>query len=250
MIGFAVKVYRNHEKCSRALDRKNSIPPNTCFILAASEVGPIIRYLQLRGARKMHIVVDGEPTGSLECPEECSLIISRAWDNVLDAVRKIGAQVIPPGTAHVPNKTKPTTTTTQARSSPTNADAQASTADKPATLIWVSDQAFKPAAAAQKEELEALGCQVKCYKTHKNAARALDKKRSLVRTCILVNSTEANLLIAYLNERPELQNTKVVVEANSQSAVRAGESSTCKVAVGWSAAVAAAHEVLSDPTFM
>merc|ERR1719262_1913124 len=86
----------------------------------------------------------------------------------------------------------------------------------PWTLVWISDQAFKPAAVGLKVKLESLGCQVKGYKTHKNAARALDKKRTLVRTVVLVSGAEAPQFLAYMAGRPEIGQTQVVVEASNR----------------------------------
>merc|ERR1712232_576270 len=80
------------------------------------------------------------------------------------------------------------------------------------TLIWISDRAFKPAAQHMKEKLEALGGQVKSYKTNKNATRALDKKRALTRTVVLVSGMEAPAFLAYIASRPELSFARIVVE--------------------------------------
>merc|ERR1711974_38376 len=106
------------------------------------------------------------------------------------------------------------------------------------TLVWISDQAFKPSAVALKAQLESLGCQVKGYKTHKNAARALDKKRALVRTVVLVDGNEAAPFMAYLASRPEINKTQVVVEASTR-AVSVQESLTCQVVESFDQAVAA-----------
>merc|ERR1712039_931512 len=114
--------------------------------------------------------------------------------------------------------------------------------DTPWTLVWVSDQAFKPAAGAQKAKLEALGCQVKGYKTHKNAARALDKKRALARTVVLVSGAEAAPFIAYLQGRPEISQTRVVVETSSR-AVPVREGPTVMMVEDFDSAVQAVRRV-------
>jgi len=118
----------------------------------------------------------------------------------------------------------------------------------PWTLVWISDQAFKPSAVAMKAQLETLGGQVKGYKTHKNAARALDKKRALTRTVVLVSGTEAPPFLAYLSSRPELASTRVVVEASSRS-VPIRETPTCEVADTFDAALVAVSRIVRDPGF-
>ncbi|CAE8727170.1 unnamed protein product, partial [Polarella glacialis] len=120
--------------------------------------------------------------------------------------------------------------------------------DNPWTLVWISDQAFKPTAVSLKGSLENLGCQVKGYKTHKNAARALDKKRALVRTVVLVSGAEAAPFLAYLAARPELGQTPIVVEASAR-AVPIREGPTCVVADGFEAACEAVWKIAADPGF-
>jgi len=122
--------------------------------------------------------------------------------------------------------------------------------DQPWTLVWISDQAFKPAAVQLKAQLESLGCQVKGYKTHKNAARALDKKRALARTVVLVTGAEAAPFLAYLSSRPEIGATKVVVEATSRSSPLRETLSSCQVVEGFDAAVNAVWAIAADPGFV
>ncbi|CAK0887535.1 unnamed protein product [Prorocentrum cordatum] len=66
----------------------------------------------------------------------------------------------------------------------------------------------KVARSPAEDSLEALGCQVKGYKTHKNAARALDKKRTLPRSMVLVSGLEASHFLNYVASRPEFGATK------------------------------------------
>merc|ERR1712039_551982 len=95
-----------------------------------------------------------------------------------------------------------------------------------------------------------LGCQlpVKSYKSQKNAARALDKKRALVRTVVLVSGAEAAPFLAYFSSRPEIAATPVVVEASSQS-VPVRESPMCKVVESFDAALTAVLQIATDPGF-
>eukprot|EP00439_Symbiodinium_sp_Y106_P084818 s1553_g26.t1 len=116
------------------------------------------------------------------------------------------------------------------------------------TLVWISDQAFKPTAVSLKTQLEGLGCQVKGYKTHKNAARALDKKRALVRTVVMVTGAEAPPFLQYIASRPELTSTPVVVEATSRS-IPVRESPTVQVCDSFDAAANAVWKVAHEPGF-
>ncbi|CAE7684171.1 Ank2 [Symbiodinium necroappetens] len=116
------------------------------------------------------------------------------------------------------------------------------------TLVWISDQAFKPTAVSLKAQLEGLGCQVKGYKTHKNAARALDKKRALVRTVVMVTGAEAPPFLQYIATRPELASTPVVVEATSRS-IPVRESPTVQVCDSFDAAANAVWKVAHEPGF-
>ncbi|CAE7308532.1 Ank2 [Symbiodinium sp. CCMP2592] len=116
------------------------------------------------------------------------------------------------------------------------------------TLVWISDQAFKPTAVSLKTQLEGLGCQVKGYKTHKNAARALDKKRALVRTVVMVTGAEAPPFLQYIASRPELASTPVVVEATSRS-IPVRESPTVQVCDSFDAAANAVWKVAHEPGF-
>jgi len=130
------------------------------------------------------------------------------------------------------------------------ASSSARALDQPWTLVWISDQAFKPAAVQLKAQLESLGCQVKGYKTHKNAARALDKKRALARTVVLVTGAEAAPFLTYLDSRPEIGAAKVVVEATSRSLPLRETLSSCQVVEGFDAAVNAVWTIAADPGFV
>ncbi|CAK0888415.1 unnamed protein product [Prorocentrum cordatum] len=135
-----------------------------------------------------------------------------------------------------------------AGASSAGADANADGADGKWTLLWVSELAFKPSAVALKARLEALGCQVKGYKAHRNAARALDKKRTLTRTIALVSSGEAVPLLAYFTSRPELGVVPAVVESAPRGAsVRSSEH--VEVVEDFEAAVVAIQRVAANAGF-
>lgn len=266
-IGYSVKIYRSHDKCCRALDKKLLMPQTHIFIVSEADAEPLLQYLQTRGLGGVQIVVDAEGSASPEAaqflmhsqsiPEESSLVVASSWDEVLMALRGVAMQTmlvssqvasygLPMG-SEAPQEEQ---TTAVGRAAVGGAGADGAVAmDSPWTLVWISDQAFKPAAGAHKSRLESLGCQVKGYKTHKNAARALDKKRSLVRTMVLVSGPEAAPLLAYLASRPEIASTRVVVECTSR-ALPVRESSTCIVTDSFEAAVAAVSKVASDPGFV
>lgn len=283
-IGFLVKIYRSHDKCSRALDKKNQISQTNVFVMSELDAEPLLRYLQSRGARNMHFVVDADGStnpavaqmipSSPSCPEHSSIVVVFSWEEVLGSLRGISIQATSQhqsvggacliggamgsdqmeapqdhsgGGMPIGEDLNLSGMSNMGREGTVSTEPGAAS-DTPWTLVWVSDQAFKPAAGAQKAKLEALGCQVKGYKTHKNAARALDKKRALVRTVVLVSGAEAAPFLAYLVSRPEIGNTPVVVEASSRTTpVR--ESTTCKVADSFDAAVAAVWQIAADPGF-
>eukprot|EP00928_Gymnodinium_smaydae_P096045 TRINITY_DN8394_c0_g3_i1.p1 TRINITY_DN8394_c0_g3~~TRINITY_DN8394_c0_g3_i1.p1 ORF type:complete len:617 (-),score=74.65 TRINITY_DN8394_c0_g3_i1:193-2043(-) len=116
------------------------------------------------------------------------------------------------------------------------------------TLVWVSEQVFKPDAEDQRRTLEALGCQVKGYKASKNAERALQKKNALTSTIVLVSAHQAEQLTTYLRSRPEMRRTPIVVEGTSKAAgVR--EDATCRVVGDFDAAVLAVSQIAAVPGF-
>jgi len=272
-VGFLVKIYRSHDRCSKALDKKASIPPTNAFVLSVADAEPMLAYLNGRGSTNLRIVVDveGVPAADaqelasrLVCPEGSVLTIAGSWDEVLAVLRVVHEEVAaPPQVADLPAPTSnpasaqlPAPQASQA--SPVSLSGNAAdppspsmdagvtpSAGAPWTLVWISDQAFKPAAASMKQQLEMLGCQVKGYKTQRNAARALDKKRTLVRTMVLVSGAEAPAFLAYLASRPELAATQVIVEASARTApVR--ESPTCKVVEGFEDAVQALQTLVAS----
>jgi len=122
-------------------------------------------------------------------------------------------------------------------------------ADADWTLIWVSDQAFKPTATNLRAQLETLGCQVKGYKTHKNASRALDKKRSISRTVILVVGSEAPQFLHYLQGRPELAGARVVVESRAAHTALLPSPATYEFAEGFEDAIIKIRRIVSHPSF-
>jgi len=268
-----LKVYRSCDKCCRALDKKATVPPTNAFLLAAAETEAMFQYLCNRGAGNFRIVVDAEASSPAEVqhlisgivhPSESSVIIARSWDEVLAALNSVNMEASSfclPSTSDV----RQTVDEAEAldhkvQSAPPSGSGAAlggelalgggpaMASDAPWTLVWISDQAFKPAATSLKAQLESLGCQVKGYKTHKNAARALDKKRALARTVVLVTGAEAAPFLAYLCARPEIASTQVVVEVSARTAgVR--ESPTCQVVETFDAAVAAVWKIAADPGF-
>uniref|UniRef100_A0A7S2C179 Uncharacterized protein n=1 Tax=Alexandrium andersonii TaxID=327968 RepID=A0A7S2C179_9DINO len=247
VIGFLLKVYRSYDKCCRALDKKTSVTSTNAFLMSGADAEHMLRYLCSRGASNLRIVVDAEGTSPAEIqhlitgvvhPQDSAVTIANSWEEVLVAINSISMEA----SMRVPEVSEARQIVVEAESM----DLQAS--DSPWTLVWISDQAFKPAATGLKAQLESLGCQVKGYKTHKNAARALDKKRALVRTVVLVSGAEAASLIAYMNARPEIASTQVVVEASARAApVREGP--TCQVVDSFEAALAAVWKIAADPGF-
>jgi len=270
-IGFQVKIYRSHDKCCRALDKKSSVASNNAFVVSEADSEPLLAYLRSRKARRLHIVVDADSSPnpvvvqrlatSVTCPEESSIVVASHWEEVLAALRDVGDQVAllaqaacgeAASAVMAPAVGVPDTVSeavVEAMPAAAAMPPPAEVSDAPWTLVWVSDQAFKPAAGGQKTKLEALGCQVKGYKTHRNAARALDKKRALVRTVVLVCGAEAAPLLAYLSSRPEIGQTPVVVEGSSRlQPVR--ESPSCKVVEDFECALHAVAAVAADPGFL
>jgi len=262
-IGFMIKIYRSHDKCCRALDKKKDISPTNVFLIAEADSHPMLSYLCQRNSQDLRIVVHGAPqqpagaqalSSRLPCPEDSTVTVACSWDEVLSALRTLSSEV---------SMSMPTRPTASQQQSPTNSlhvEVDAAPAvtspssngqapgDLPWTVIWISDQAFKPAAVPMRAQLEVLGCQVKGYKTHKNAARALDKKRALVRTVVLVSGADAAPFLAYLGSRPELSGTQIVAETSSSS-VPIRKTPTCQVVEGFEAAVAAVRRVATDPNF-
>jgi hypothetical protein len=287
--GFLVKVYRSHDKCCRALDKKTHMSPTTVYVVSEVDAEPMLAYLVRRGARDLRFIVEASSVAeaksvasTLACPEDAICTISSTWDEVMLALRAVSAEVAArggglsaqdqlqsqnaissvPATAAAPRQPAPPRVVpmSEVRSAAsaagppgTQAAAQALVQpaiqiDNPWTLIWISDQAFKPAAVTLKAQLEALGGQVKGYKTHKNAARALDKKRALTRTVVLVAGAEAAPFLAYMNSRPEISNTKVVVEATSRS-VPIREGPMVEVVEDFETAIQVVQRLVQEPTF-
>jgi len=238
-----------------------------------------------RGATDLRLVVEAggaeeakDVASWFSCPADAICTIAGSWDEVMSCLRAVSAEVasrapldqamgtmtnVAAQLQAAPPRTVPMSEVAQARPAismtQVNGGAQTGTGlpfvfqfsqtdMNPWTLIWISDQAFKPAATALKTQLEALGGQVKGYKTHKNAARALDKKRALARTVVLVAGPEAAPFLAYLGSRPELANTRVVVEANSRS-VPIREGPFVEVADSFEGSLMAVQRIVNEPTF-
>jgi len=268
-LGYSIKVYRSHDRCSRMLDKKGTLASNTVFLVSEAEAQPMLQYLHSRGATGLRVAVDAEGFNPQqawelsetlpELEESCAVRICSSWDELMTALCEIYHEAFYLGAAGAGAKLQAATSsapvalerpaakgTAKDSAGPEAATAPAS--DNPWTLVWISDQAFKPTAVSLKVQLEALGCQVKGYKTHKNAARALDKKRALVRTIVMVTGAEAPLFLQYIASRPELAATPVVVEATSRS-IAVKESPTVQVCDSFDAASAAVWKMAHDPGF-
>lgn len=275
--GFLVKVYRSHDKCCRAMDKKAHLTPTTVYVVSEVDAEHMLAYLCRRGATDLRFVVDAQGLAEaqmvvqrLAFPEDAICTVADSWETVMSALRAVAAEVAARAPIEQPamqpqTKVVPVSAAVAANQRPSpprvvpmsevaghggsaTSSVPAVQTDNPWTLIWISDQAFKPAAVALKAQLEQLGGQVKGYKTHKNAARALDKKRALTRTVVLVSGPEAAPFLAYLQGRPELANTRVVVEASSRSApVR--ESPTVEVAESFEGAMDVVQRIVLEPGF-
>jgi len=320
VIGFLVKHYRSHDKCSRALDKKALLPGTSVFLVSQSDAPALLTYLQGRGASGLRIIIEQDPNvypPDVPVLPECLVSWAPSWAEVLGELEAVSreascqlfalppqgatmghAELAPcelcagaaefamppyvaqttlcpmPGAVSAPcvcpagqvTATVPSSTTTysvpQANAPMTatpggptgSADVDIDDGESvagggyPWTLIWISEQAFKPAAAPLKKQLEALGGQVKGYKTNKNATRALDKKRALTRTIVLVSGAEASAFMQYLTGRKDLIGTRVVVEASSRSAP-VKSTTTCEIAEDFEKALAVIRRIANDPEF-
>lgn len=257
--GFLVRIYRRHDKCIKALEKKSSIAQSHLFVVSDADAEPILNFMQSRGEWGVHLIVDAESSTNLaaahelafkpSCPKLSTIVVTFSWDEALSEIHDIGIT-----TAKTNQSTKnqegsspgsPVQNTAKSEDTPKNEKAS----EASWTLVWVSDQAFKPAAAPQKKKLEAMGCQVKGYKAHKNAIRALDKKRALVRTIVLVSGYEASALMQYFVSRPELTSTPVVVEGACSRSPTIREGPTCRIAENFDAAITIVWDVAKELEF-
>merc|ERR1719401_1691800 len=85
--GFLVKIYRSHDKCSRALDKKPHISPTNVFVVSEADAEPMLAYLQGRGCAELRFIVDVDGTPAkdlstrLQCPEDAAEVaIATTWD--------------------------------------------------------------------------------------------------------------------------------------------------------------------------
>jgi len=263
-LGFLLKIYRSYDRCTRALDKKGSLSAATVFLVSQADAAQLLEYLQVRQPQGLRILVDADGSSpseawelscSLPQMEDCDLRVCCNWDEVVHILCEcssealfmgglVAVSAINDGTDVDPNSQP----LAMVREKGSSSEGNNGVADNPWTLVWISDQAFKPTAVSMKATLESLGCQVKGYKTNKNAARALDKKRALVRTVVLVSGGEAAPFLAYLTSRPELANTPVVVEASSR-AVPIREGPTVQVAESFEASCALVFKIANEPGF-
>lgn len=260
-LGFTVKIYRTHDRCSRVLDKKSTLAATTVFLLSEAEASPMLEYLQKRGASGLRVLVEAEgytPEQAWEfnkslptLEDSCAIRVCGSWEEVAAALLEVcqeamymgaSASVAKLQTAPAPAPPKPAEKTAVVES-------KTREGENPWTLVWISDQAFKPTAVSLKTQLESLGCQVKGYKTHKNAARALDKKRGLVRTVVMVTAAEALPFLQYLQSRPELLSTPVVVEATSRGFGSLPKSPNVQVCDSFDSAAKAVWTVAHEPGF-
>lgn len=254
-LGFLVKVYRSHDRCSRALDKKGNISSNTLFLVSEADSRPMLEYLQRRKASGLRILVDAEGATQAwllsenlpELEDDCITTVCCSWDEVLAALAELSNEALCRGGGSLAAQAVPGTDV-QPQGGFSVEDASHA-GENPWTLVWISDQAFKPTAVSMKAQLEGLGCQVKGYKTHKNAARALDKKRALVRTVVLVSGMEAAPFLAYLASRPEISSVPVVVVEASSRSVPIREGPTIQITENFEGACAAVWAIANDPGF-
>ena len=263
-LGFTVKIYRTHDRCSRVLDKKSVLATTTVFLISEAEAMPMLEYLQKRGASGLRVLVEGDgytPEQAWEfnqtlpiLEDTCATRVCGSWDEVATALLEVCQEALYMGASSVAKlQTAPTPSAAPKAAPEKSAGVDSKTPPKEGdcswTLVWISDQAFKPTAVSLKTQLESLGCQVKGYKTHKNAARALDKKRGLVRTVVMVTAAEALPFLQYLQSRPELTSTPVVVEATSRGMGSIPKSPNVQVCESFDAAAQAVWTVAHEPGF-
>lgn len=272
-LGFLARIYRSHDKCVRALIKKRQFLSTTIFVVSKADAEPMLSYFKTRNVRNLRMVVDAEElpaldaqllAGQLQCPEDSSVSVARTGQEVITALLMQSSDTcvqtshneIAPASAEASPTPAPVFLDLTAREQESTNGApaigastpEAASVENPWTLIWISDQAFKPAAQPMKAKLEALGGQVKSYKTNKNAARALDKKRVLARTVVLVSGAEAQAFLGYIESRPELSSARLVVEATPRNAsIR--ESPLVEVAEDFDGALQAVQRIAADPNF-
>eukprot|EP00434_Breviolum_minutum_P038438 symbB.v1.2.034094.t1/scaffold4239.1/size42578/1 len=61
-LGFTVKIYRTHDRCSRVLDKKSVLATTTVFLISEAEAMPMLEYLQKRGAMAGVNLTSPKPT--------------------------------------------------------------------------------------------------------------------------------------------------------------------------------------------
>jgi len=264
-LGYSIKVYRSHDRCSRMLDKKSALASHSVFVLSEADAKPMLQYLRSRSATGVRVLVDAEGFSAQqvwelsetfpELEEASAVRVCVSWDELLTSLCEIYQEALYLGLSAANAKLQPATGPVMAPAEskqPKDAQGVEASNQKASenswTLVWISDQAFKPTAVSLKTQLEGLGCQVKGYKTHKNAARALDKKRALVRTVVMVTGAEAPPFLQYIASRPELTSTPVVVEATSRS-IPVRESPTVQVCDSFDAAANAVWKVAHEPGF-
>ncbi|CAE8585002.1 unnamed protein product, partial [Polarella glacialis] len=102
-LGFLVKVYRSHDRCSRALEKKGTISSTTVFLLAEADAVPMMEYLKGRNVCGLRVVVDVEAAPetawalgeSLPVLEDGSVTrVCCHWDEVLSTLGEVAAEAL------------------------------------------------------------------------------------------------------------------------------------------------------------
>lgn len=218
-MGFRIRIYRNHEKCRRAVEKEPQALATSVFVASAADAEPLVTFLStLSEHGGVWVVVEntsGSPTSRTDIEQVASLfpegsgsqvVAANTWEEILATLGSFGADAIASGVA-----VHATAASLATSKEPIPPRVQP---DNVWTLFWVNDNAFKPGNTWQRAELEALGCQVKGYKTQRNAGRALDKKKIVGKCVVLVSVAEAAAMGKYLQQRPDLDSVKVVIEAD------------------------------------
>lgn len=303
-LGYRIRIYRNHEKCRRAVEREPQCMVTAVFVVSVLDAEPLIEFLSSRtivtGGVWFVIDASREPPASMarlqylpiHFPERdgSQVVIAYTWEEIIATLGSFGAEAVASGVMAQTGggcsgfSGCGGTSGGDAGGAPCDgdggADASGEVGDgeapkgiaawkqrlgltdshggrqehrasrdfatellpgqvarrsarggdsscqgggdasrippKPVdswTLLWITDNAFKPTSTWQRVELERLGGQLKGYKCQKNAARALDKKRAIGRCVVLVSFNEAFATASYLQMRKDLGCLKVVVEA-------------------------------------
>ncbi|CAK9042134.1 unnamed protein product [Durusdinium trenchii] len=81
-LGFTVKIYRTHDRCSRVLDKKSTLAATTVFLISEAEAAPMLEYLQKRGASGLRVLVEADgysPEQAWELNKSLPTLEDFAW---------------------------------------------------------------------------------------------------------------------------------------------------------------------------